>query len=158
MPLPTCPQQYCDPALLVLFFRAFFQLLFSFLRNQRNLVVHKSTCSFNDKRITWRNVVSLLIAFGLENHDIISHSQNHVIFSRLLFLDGSFRQAETYSLYRACKNLTIYSFIFTSLLLQWNSVIPHLWMILCCKCMVINTYMVPVMTKIFSSKSVASKS
>ena len=112
-----------------------------------NLVVHKSTCSFDDKRITWRNLVSLLIAFELENPDITSHSQNHVIFLRLLFLDGSLQQAETYSIYRSCKNLTIYKVIFTSLLLQWNSVIPHLWKILYCTCMVINTYMTPVMKK-----------
>ena len=120
--------------------------------------MHKSTCSLDDLRITWRNLVSLLIALGLENPDMISHSQNHVIFSRLLFLDGSFQQAETYSIYRACKNLTIYRVIFTSLLLQWNSVIPHLWKILYCTCMVINTYMTPVMKKKFSTKSVAFKS
>ena len=112
-----------------------------------NSVVNKSTYSFDDKRFTRRNLVSLLIASELENPDITSHSQNHVIFSRLLFLDGSFQQAETYSIYRVCKNLTIYRVSFTSLPLQWNSVIPHLWKILYCTCMVINTYMTPVMKK-----------
>ena len=120
--------------------------------------MHKSTCSLDGKRITRRNLGSLLIALGLENHDINSHSQNHVIFSCMLFLDGSFQQAETYTVYRACKYLTIFNLIFTSLLLQWNSVIPHLWMILCWTCMVINTNMTPVMKKMFSTKSVAFKS
>ena len=166
---PSSPVVIFSPILfsIFLFFRAFFSCSFFFFETSGfcraivdswNLVVHKSTCSLDGKRITRRNLGSLLIALGLENHDINSHSQNHVIFSRMLFLDGSFQQAETYTVYRACKYLTIFNLIFTSLLLQWNSVILHLWMILCWTCMVINTNMTPVMKKMFSTKSVAFKS
>ena len=53
-------------------------------------------------------------------------------FGGYLFLDGSYQQAETYAVNRRCSNLAFFNLIFILMLLQWNSVIPYFWMILCC--------------------------
>ena len=73
-------------------------------------------------------------------------------FGSYLFPNGSYQQTETYAVYRACMNLAFYSLIFILMLLQWNSVIPHFWMILCCICMVIDSSMTPVKKKCFQLK------